>query len=183
MAALLFALGCSDGGNGDDDAVCDDDSAEPGDDDTCDDDSAADDDTAVGDDDSALDPMAPHLSDLEVWYTIIGFGECVVWFIWTVEDPDGDLDGCAIHLNVGDLYVAGTWSNPDEPGPFHVLKLRLLLPIGEDGENSLDYATTYDVELWMQDAAGHASNHLLQEGWESPNAALCSSLDPPIAAP
>ena len=175
LSASLCVFGCPgehDDDTADDDA-CDDDSA---DDDACDDD-ATDDDATAGDDDSAGDPMAPYLYEMDIQHAIEGFGECVIWVIWQVEDPDGDLDGCTIHLTIGELYVAGSWTNPDATGPYHALELRMRVPVGEEGDGSLDYKTEYDVDLWMQDAAGHASNHLFELDWESPDEELCNSLD------
>jgi len=181
---LLFAGGCPEDEPGDDDAAdddaCADDDSATTDDDTSDDDTS-DDDTAAGDDDSALDPMAPNLIEMEIQHAIEGFGECVIWVIWDVEDPDGDLDGCSIHLTVGDLYTPGTWSNPDAQGPYYELELRMYVPVGV--EYGLDYQTVYEVDLWMQEAAGHGSNHLVQEDWESPDEELCNSLDVAAVVP
>ena len=185
MASILLAgVGCDPEDPADDDTT-----GIPADDDACDDDggdddtAAPDDDTTAGDDDSAADGAAPILLEMEIQYAIEGFGECVAWVIWDVEDPDGDLDGCAIHLTVGELYVPGTWSNPDSPGPHYELELRIRVPVGAEGDDSLDYRTLYDVDLWMQDAAGHASNHLVLQDWESPDEELCSSLDHPSVVP
>jgi len=136
-----------------------------------------DDDSAVGDDDDddSINPLAPVLSDLEVEHGG-GASACRVVVQFHVEDEDGDLaasDGAGgyvaipLYIEFGIEQFAYNFTIEGEASFVQDLSLDFYLEEHED-DPVISPDTEYDVEVWLYDVAGNESNHLVEEGYETP---------------
>ncbi len=136
-----------------------------------------DDDSAAGDDDDEPDPLAPVLSDLELEHGG-GASACKVYLQFHAEDEDGDMgadDGSGEGVPVEIVTLFGDrethWMYTLNAGEVFTSDFSLDYPVGGvlgQDDPYVDADTEYDVEVWMFDIAGRESNHLLEEGYETP---------------
>ena len=130
-----------------------------------------DDDSAAGDDDddtSAVDPNAPVLSDLDVSYGG-GSSNCRVFVEWIWDDADGDYNGGSINYSLNGDPGNFVWNLESEGEIFHY-DVGIEFVVGASMEDpALSAESTYDIEVWMTDGAGNESNHLVEEGFDTPN--------------
>jgi len=136
-----------------------------------------DDDSAVGDDDDddGVDPLAPVLSDLSVEHGG-GASACRVVVQFHVEDEDGDLaasDGAGGYVSIP-LYIEFgieqfAYNYTIQAKASFVQDLSLEFYLEEHGDDPvISPETVYDVEVWLYDVANNESNHLIEEGYETP---------------
>lgn len=128
-----------------------------------------DDDSAGDDDADAPDPNAPVLSDLQVQSAVNGSGDCMVTVKWDCDDADGDLDGSTFYIYFDDISFTGQWDMQGTPPFLHAEYDFQLQVDGPVAEPSIDSESEYDVEVYMRDFAALESNHLTEDGYESPD--------------
>jgi hypothetical protein len=138
---------------------------------------SGDDDDSAGDDDDGPDPLAPVLTDIELEHGG-GADNCKVYLQFHAEDADGDMgadDGSGEGVPVEIVTLFGTsethWMYTLNAGEVMTWDFSLDYPVGGvlgQQDPYVDPDTEYDVEVYMYDIAGHESNHLIEEGYETP---------------
>lgn len=166
---LAMQLGCGmavyhDDDSGDDDATGDDDAS---DDDTGDDDATGDDDTTGDDDDTPPHPLAPVLTGFQISHGMSD-GACTVDIAWHAEDEDGDLPQPVVYVSFDGTVRQYNFQVGAEP-PILSHDFALAIPAYTPGQLTLNTGELFDVELWMEDDAEHESNHVGEQGWQSPD--------------
>ncbi len=122
---------------------------------------------SVGDDDD-VDPNAPVLSELDVSYGG-GASNCRVFVEWIWDDADGDYNGGTINYSLDGDPGNFVWNLESDGEIFHYdVGIEFIVGVSLD-EPALTAESTYDIEVWMTDGAGNESNHLVEEGFETPN--------------
>ncbi len=128
-----------------------------------------DDDSAGDDDTDAVDPNAPVLSELLIQSAVNGDDECMVTVRWDCDDADGDLHGSTFYIYFSEELFTGQWDMQGVPPHYSAEYSYQLQVDGPIAEPSIDSESEYDVELYMRDLSGLESNHLTEDGYESPD--------------